>query len=194
MRSAYNLLLLLSMPHIHNNPGEHDATASAFIVRTDLGQPAIMLHRHKKLGKLLQFGGHVELDENPLQAIAHELLEESGYTLDQLLLLQPKQRIMHLTGSTLHPTPACFSTHNFPGLDHYHTDTSFAFVAQEPPKHAVGTGESKDIMTYTASQLETLSEKEIILNVKEIALFVLRQCFVDWERVPATSWQLDSNN
>ena len=71
------------MPHIHTLPGEHDATASAYIVRTDLGEPAIMLHRHKKLDTMLQFGGHVELHENPLEAIAHELREESGYDFRQ---------------------------------------------------------------------------------------------------------------
>ena len=184
--------IIKAMPHIHTNPGEHDSTASAFIVRTDLGEPAIMLHQHKKLGTLLQFGGHVEVTENPLQAVTHELLEESGYDLGQLLLLQPKQRIMRLTGSTLHPIPAYYSTHKFPGLNHYHTDTSFAFVAHEPPKYEVGAGESKDIRTYTASQLNLLTESEIIISVKEISLFVLEVCFVDWEQAPATSWQLNN--
>jgi 8-oxo-dGTP pyrophosphatase MutT (NUDIX family) len=178
------------MPHIHVNPGEHDATASAFIVRTDLGEPAIMLHKHKKLATLLQFGGHIEITENPLQAIAHELLEESGYNLDQLFLLQPKQRIAQLSGVVLHPMPVCSFTHKFPGLDHYHTDTTYAFVAHEPPKHNIGAGESEDVRTFTASQLEALSASEIMPNIKQIALHVLSEFYIDWEQVPATSWQL----
>lgn len=46
------------MAHIHTNPGEHDLTASAFIVRDDFAKPRLMLHMHKKLGVLLQPGGH----------------------------------------------------------------------------------------------------------------------------------------
>lgn len=178
------------MPHIHTIPGGHDATASAFIVRTDLAEPVIMLHRHKKLGTLLQFGGHVEATENPLQAIAHELLEESGYALDQLFLLQPKLRITRLTDVVLHPVPACSFTHRFQGLDHYHTDTSYAFVTHETPKHDISVGESKDIRTFTVTELESLANGEILQNVKEIALFVLRKLYIDWEQVPTTSWQL----
>lgn len=53
------------MPHIHTEPGQHDHTASAYIVRLDEAEPALILHRHKILGQYLQFGGHVELDENP---------------------------------------------------------------------------------------------------------------------------------
>jgi hypothetical protein len=49
------------MAHIHTEPGQHDFTASAFIIRLDRlderGQPKLLLHKHKKLHKLLQFGG-----------------------------------------------------------------------------------------------------------------------------------------
>lgn len=81
------------MAHIHTNPGEHDLTASAFIVRDDFEEPRLLLHMHKKLHILLQPGGHVELNENPWQAIEHELREETGYTFDELEVLQPKDRL-----------------------------------------------------------------------------------------------------
>ena len=68
----------LIMAHIHTQPGQHDHTASAYIIRTDLDTPRIMLHLHRKIGKYLQFGGHVELNETPWQAVVHELREESG--------------------------------------------------------------------------------------------------------------------
>jgi len=63
------------MAHIHTQPGQHDHTASAYIVRTDFDEPKIMLHLHRKIGKYLQFGGHVELHETPWQAVVHELRE-----------------------------------------------------------------------------------------------------------------------
>src|SRR3712207_4516473 len=101
------------MPHIHTQPGEHDFTASGFIIRTDLEEPKIILHMHKKLGVYLQFGGHVETREDPWQAVTHELREESGYDMDQLKVLQPRDSIKRLSGIKLHPTPFYLNTHNF---------------------------------------------------------------------------------
>src|SRR3954466_7704978 len=63
------------MPHIHHEPGQHDFTTSAFIVRTDRSEPQAVLHEHRKIGKLLQFGGHIELTESPWQALLREVRE-----------------------------------------------------------------------------------------------------------------------
>ena len=81
------------MPHIHTAPVEHVFTASAYIIRLDQKEPMLLLHKHKKLHVFLQFGGHIEPHETPWEAITHELLEESGYELGQLELLQPTSRI-----------------------------------------------------------------------------------------------------
>ncbi len=62
------------MAHIHEH---YDFTVSAYVLHPT--QPKIALHFHKKLFKWLQFGGHVELDEDPAQALTHELLEEAGF-------------------------------------------------------------------------------------------------------------------
>ncbi|MGH7926471.1 MAG: NUDIX domain-containing protein [Candidatus Binatia bacterium] len=138
------------MAHIHTQPGQHDHTASAFIVRIDGDEPRLLLHLHKKLGTLLQFGGHIELHENPWQAVAHEIFEESGYALKQLRLLQPPDRIKVLSGAVLHPSPVCYSTHPFnDDLEHFHTDATFAFVTNEPPQYAISDGESADVRLLT---------------------------------------------
>src|ERR1035437_9256827 len=100
----------MNMAHIHTNPGEHDQTASAFIVRTDKAEPELLLHVHKILGVLLQPGGHVELDENPWNAICHEIVEETGFDLGQLMILQPKLRIDSIEGAILHPVPLVHNT------------------------------------------------------------------------------------
>ena len=65
------------MAHIHDQPNQHDLTACAFIIRQVDGEWRCLVHMHKKLGKLLQIGGHVELHETPWQSVAHEL-RESG--------------------------------------------------------------------------------------------------------------------
>ena len=177
------------MAHIHTQPGQHDHTVTAYIVRTDSTEPKILLHMHKKLGRLLTIGGHIELDETPWQAIAHELQEESGYSLNELLVLQPKERLARLSGVVMHPYPVVMNTHNVaPGHDH--SDTGYAFVATAKPSGQINKGESTDLRWLTRSELETLDEADLFLNVKEAYLFVLDTCLKNWERVAPSLYGL----
>ncbi|PLS80949.1 NTP pyrophosphohydrolase, partial [Candidatus Saccharibacteria bacterium] len=161
------------MSHIHQEPGQHDATVSAFIIRTDGPEPRILLHEHRKLNRLFQFGGHVELHETPWQAIAHEIEEESGYRLDQLRLLQPADRLMELSSSVLHPQPVCQMTHQFSDHDHFHTDTVYAFITDQTPAHEVGEGESGLMRLVTRAELSQLNEDTILPDIKDIGLYIL---------------------
>ncbi len=175
------------MAHIHTNPGEHDLTASAFVVRDDFPEPRLLLHMHKKLGVLLQPGGHVELNENPWQAIEHELREETGFTFEELELLQPKGRLESISNAHLHPTPLLMNTHDFdPEGTHKHTDISFAFIAHGEPTLAPEEGESNDIRWLSSEQLMKLDETEVFENVREIGQYVLSRVYSEWERVDTT--------
>jgi 8-oxo-dGTP pyrophosphatase MutT (NUDIX family) len=172
------------MGHLHTNLGEHDLTASAFVVRDDFPEPRLLLHMHKKLGVLLQPGGHVELNENPWQAIEHELREESGYTFDQLEVLQPAGSLQSITNAELHPMPVVVNTHDFDSEGtHKHTDISFAFVAHGEPLFAPADGESRDLRWLSVEQLNALDSTEIFENVREIGRYVLDRVYSDWERV-----------
>lgn len=172
------------MPHIHTDHGQHDLTVSAFIVRTDMGEPRLMLHWHKKLNAYLQFGGHVELHENPWQALEHELLEETGYSLNELRLLQPPSRLRAtMSGSVLHPQPVCVNTHPI-GPDHFHIDMDYVFVADAPPSGSVGQGESTDFVY--ATQQDVRSDKQKYGGVREIGLFIFEECLQNWEQVEPT--------
>lgn len=176
------------MAHIHTESGQHDFTASAFIIRLDTLEPSLMLHMHKKLHKYLQFGGHVELHETPWQAITHELAEESGYDITQLQLLQPKLRIKQLTGTNLHPHPVQINTHKINDeLDHYHTDIAFALVTDQEPSAQVGQGESVDIRLFTLAELKALPAEQIVETVRETGIFVLEKCLTQWGRAPASN-------
>ncbi|MBU6323789.1 MAG: NUDIX domain-containing protein [Patescibacteria group bacterium] len=62
------------MPHLHE---KIDFTASVYVVNDG----AVLLHLHQKTGKWLPVGGHVELDEDPNQAVLREAKEESGLTI-----------------------------------------------------------------------------------------------------------------
>lgn len=59
------------MPHIHK---EIDFTVVAYIVY----QGKVLFIFHRKLQKWLPIGGHVELNEDPEEALLREVHEESG--------------------------------------------------------------------------------------------------------------------
>lgn len=104
------------MPHIHTAPNQHDHTVTGYVIRTDGDQPRALLHVHKKLGKLLPPGGHIELDETPWAAMLHELREEAGYDAGQLLVLQPT--IAHASsGNARSNTSPAAAAHEHP--QHY---------------------------------------------------------------------------
>lgn len=175
------------MPHIHTEPGQHDHTAGGYIVRLDFDEPKLILHRHLKLGTLLHFGGHIELNETPWQAVLHELREESGYAPEQLQVLQPTERVKDLIGVDQHPIPVAHITHELsPG--HYHTDIQYAFVASGPPRHQPDDRESIDIMLLTRQELIELQDEKLPENIRQTGLFIFDTCLSNWDRLPAVNF------
>lgn len=65
------------MPHIHTKPGQIDFTVEVFIVHAD----RVLLRKHDKLGFWLSVGGHIELDEDPVEAAVREVAEEVGLSI-----------------------------------------------------------------------------------------------------------------
>jgi len=63
------------MAHIHE---KIDFTVAIFVVHD--GQ--VLVIHHRKLGKWLPLGGHIELDEDPEQAALREAREESGLEVE----------------------------------------------------------------------------------------------------------------
>lgn len=63
------------MAHIHE---KIDFTVAIFVVH----EGRVLLIHHRKLGKWLPLGGHVELDEDPEQAALRETREESGLEVE----------------------------------------------------------------------------------------------------------------
>jgi len=174
------------MSHIHTQPHQHDVTASAWIVRLDGEKPRVMLHRHLKLGSIMQFGGHVELNEHPWEAVTREIREEAGYSLDQLQVLQPEDTMTHLSGVILLPQPLCiFNTTYGSVLDHFHDDISWGFVASEQPRHAPGEDESDTVVLLDRSQVLAKKDDELWDDVADIALFILDVALPKWRRSPA---------
>jgi 8-oxo-dGTP pyrophosphatase MutT (NUDIX family) len=177
------------MPHIHTEPGQHDHTASAFLIRTDMSEPKILLHFHKKLKSYMQFGGHIELNETPWQAITHELKEESGYDMDQVRILQPEKRLEKLSGHTVvHPQPIAHMTHRF-SETHFHTDTTYAFVTDQPPRHSPAEDESNDIQLFTRTELSSFPSDKIFEDVREIALYIFDNSLEEWRAIETKNFE-----
>ncbi|TXG76393.1 NUDIX domain-containing protein [Patescibacteria group bacterium] len=180
------------MAHLHTEPGGHDLTVSAYVFIAANDETRLWVHRHKKLDKWMQFGGHVEHTEQPWAAIAHELTEESGYSLRQLKVLQPTPFLQPLTGAVLHPANVCINTHAFPEIDHYHTDISYAFVTEQLPDNPPQDGESSDLKAITRSELLSLEADQIPESSREIALFIFDHILSSWQPIPATDFFITS--
>jgi ADP-ribose pyrophosphatase YjhB (NUDIX family) len=74
----------ITMPHIHE---WMDFTVEAFVVH----EHRVLLIDHTQLDKWLPLGGHIELDEDPEQALFREIMEESGLEVD-ILSQKPAQQ------------------------------------------------------------------------------------------------------
>lgn len=179
------------MPHTNTAPGGHCPTVSAWIIRTDLGpEPKVLVHLHRKYGRLMQPGGHVERDEDPWTAIAHELAEEAGYDVAELDVLQPfaPQPALH-AACVITPTPLLQDTHVVePDVPLYHWDSVFAFVAHGEPTLERAAGESDDLRWLTIAELAAAQEAiPDAQHTGALAVSVLDS----WQRVPASRFPTD---
>ncbi|MDA8312023.1 MAG: NUDIX domain-containing protein [Actinomycetota bacterium] len=111
-------------------------TASAVVV----GARGIVLHRHRRLRRWIQPGGHVDAGESPAEAALRETVEETG-----LEVAHPAQgpELLHLD---VHPA-----------ADHVHLDLRFLLLAaDEDPKP--GPGESPAVRWFGWDEAEVLAD------------------------------------
>ena len=57
---------------------EKHFTSTVYIISKIGGVIKVLLHKHKKLNMWLGIGGHIEKDENPIEASIREVKEETG--------------------------------------------------------------------------------------------------------------------
>lgn len=177
------------MPHIHTEPGQVDVIVNAYIFRRTSEGAKVLLHRHLKLDILLPCGGHIELNETPWGAIAHELAEEMGYTLAELDVLQPKLRVRKMEGAVIHPQPVLMNTHRVPTpVEHYHTEVGYLFVAHEEPQRTPDEGESQDLTWFTRDEILDLPKEAIWEQVRQTLITLFDEFLDKWEPLPATSY------
>ena len=175
------------MPHIHTEPGQIDHTVTAYIIRTDGDEPRALLHMHKKLHHLLPVGGHIELHETPWAAVVHEIEEEAGYQIEDLMILQPKARIDTCPDIVVHPTPFFANTHAITDR-HYHSDVAYIFTSRTAPTQLPADAESQDVRWFTRKEIAELAEGDILENIKHTYLAVFDVFLKAYEPVSTSSY------
>jgi 8-oxo-dGTP pyrophosphatase MutT (NUDIX family) len=163
------------MPHIHTAPDQHDMTVSAYVIRMVDNEWKCLVHMHRKLGFLMQAGGHIEIDETPWQSVEHELREETGYLLDELSVLQVSKPHI-IPGAVTHPTPFMVNTHTAGKGPHYHSDLCYAFIATDTPANTPLEGESEDLRWMTIQQMKTELDDRVLDDVIHIYDAIIEQC------------------
>ena len=164
-------------------------TVSAFIIRRENNEWKCLVHMHRKAGKLMQVGGHVELDETPWQTLIYEIRDESGYEPSELHILQTL-RSPHIQTAVVHPVPFLSNTHSV-GNEHFHSDWCYAFTARAKPQDNVADGESTDLRWCTVAELrELIGSGECLQDIVDIYEFLLENVN-NFQSAPATDYSIN---
>ena len=137
------------MPHIHELI---DFTVDAFIVY----DKKVLLVFHKKHNMWLQIGGHVELNEDPDEALFREVKEECGLEVEIIGERQPK---FEMKGTKFLYTPNFMNIHDI-NETHKHIGLIY-FAKAKSDKFTLAEKEHNDIRWFTK---EDLDKPEFNLN------------------------------
>ena len=144
--------------HRHHAPGH--VTASAWILAPDDGA-ALLLH-HRKLGRWLQLGGHVDGEALVARAALREAREESGMASFGFVAWAGDEVL-----------PIDLDVHAIPARGrepaHEHWDVRFLLRAA-PGQALVLSGEGNDLRWFTAAELRTATDEDSVLRLHEKGL------------------------
>lgn len=130
-------------------------TASAWIVSAD-GTEALLTH-HRKLGRWLQLGGHVDGEPHVEQAALREAQEESG--MAEFEFARAADGALVPLDLDVHPIPARGSE---PRHDHW--DVRFLLRAR-PGQSLSISAESKDLRWFASDALRTVTDEDSVLRL-----------------------------
>lgn len=133
------------MVHIHQ---EIDFVVVAFIVYKN----KTLLLFHKKLQKWLSPGGHIELNEEPEQALFREIKEETGIGKENLVVLSSKPKV-ESTGTKFLFTPNFLDLHDI-SPTHKHIGMVY-FLISKTDKITLSDEESEQIGWFSREELES---------------------------------------
>lgn len=127
------------MPHIHD---QYDFTVTFFIVHDG----KVLLVNHPRYQKWLPPGGHIELNEDPEEALFREIREETGLAV-QILSSKPGIRS---SGTKFLLTPNYLDVHE---ANPPHRHIGLAYFARSDSDQAVLSDEHREIRWFSQSEL-----------------------------------------
>ena len=108
----------------------------------------LMIH-HRKLDRWLPIGGHVELDEDPEEAVTREAKEESGLDIE-ILGTRPD---IDCPGTKFLIAPAYLDIHEIPPGNHRHIGLVY-FAKAKTDQIVLAPEEHHDIRWFTPAELD----------------------------------------
>lgn len=152
------------MAHIHD---KIDFVSTAFIVHRD----KVLLVHHRILKTWLPVGGHIELDEDPIEALYREIQEEAGIFKNDLEIMSNKPNIKSTRQKFLY-TPNYLDIHNFSDT-HRHVSLTY-FVKSKTDKLVHNDREHIGIKWFTKQEIES-GKYELLSQIEFLALESLRK-------------------
>jgi ADP-ribose pyrophosphatase YjhB (NUDIX family) len=166
------------VPHIHTEAGQYDYATSGYIVNSG----RVLLIRHKKLPMWTPPSGHIELHQNPIDALYMEIREEAGIQKEHLTLVEThtetksfrRHTSAGLQGKRI-PVPFDIDEHQFGTESHMHVDFGYILVsttdAVQPEE-----GESQEFKWFTDDELANFSETiSTVIDRSRYALSYVRE-------------------
>lgn len=128
------------MPHINY---AYDFTVTAFIVSSS---KKVLLVNHPKYNKWIPVGGHIELDEDPEQALYREIKEETGLQVE----IFSKRPGVSSPGTKFLLTPNYVDVHE---ANPPHKHISFTYFALARSDNFIKSDEHSDMRWFSAQDL-----------------------------------------
>ncbi len=153
---------ILENPNIINKNCEiGHITGSALVI--DSFNKKVLLHKHKKLGIWLQFGGHFDYELNPLEVAIRESKEESG--LDDLKAVSYLSNINIPIDIEMQKIKE-----KFPKPGHFHADFRYLLNTNSPENVKALDGESDDFWWLSVEEALLQPDTLISKPVKRLIL------------------------
>jgi ADP-ribose pyrophosphatase YjhB (NUDIX family) len=150
------------MPHIHD---KIDFTSDVFIVSKN----KVLLRKHDKYKVWLSVGGHIELDEDPVQAAIREVKEEVGLKIiipSNLKEYKNEKNFIELI------PPKFMNRHR---INDNHEHVSFVYFAKALTEDITENAEKSEGLKWFT--LEDLEDKQY--ELRENIKFYAREALLD---------------
>lgn len=143
------------MPHIHDL---YDFTVSFYILHPN--EKKLCLHFHRKLDTWNQLGGHIELDEDPMESLERELLEEAGLSPDDYTIAADRS-YPEIRGVKSYPAPFSVVIYNYGDSPHKHIDLPYVLKSKKS-KLEPQEDESAQIDWFNLEEIRIMHENKEI--------------------------------